>query len=70
MSLVTSSVPVSDTDTTPEHLSPVPSTPSPDITNELAASKEKIAKLEQSKEHWMLEAQLLNIKLEKAQKVG
>ena len=32
-------------------------------------AKEKISKLEQSKEHWMLEAQLLNIKLEKLQKV-
>ena len=43
--------------------------PSPELSNEIAAAKERIVKLEQGKEHWMLEAQLLNIKLEKANKV-
>jgi len=58
---------VSNTPTV-ESPEPVVLSPSPDRTAELNKAKEKITKLEQSKEHWMLEAQLLNIKLEKAQK--
>ena len=32
--------------------------------------QEKLSKLEQEKEHWMLESQLLQMKYEKEQQVG
>ncbi|XP_063682206.1 protein phosphatase 1 regulatory subunit 21-like isoform X1 [Bolinopsis microptera] len=67
LSLINRSQPLSDRNSSPDPTSPLPA-PSPDLTDKLKISKEKIAKLEQSKEHWMLEAQLLTIKLDKAQK--
>ncbi|KAL5254032.1 hypothetical protein ACHWQZ_G013705 [Mnemiopsis leidyi] len=68
LSLINTSLTLSDRESSPEPSSSPSPAPSPDLTNELNAAKEKIAKLEQGKEHWMLEAQLLNIKLDKTQK--
>jgi len=57
------------TPSTPSTPSPEPiSTDSTELVQELSMSKERLHKLEQDKEHWMLEAQLLTIKLEKLQK--